>query len=352
MIAINNPLERKPIRDIINKLDENKKQYFIQFVLDYIGSQKLTSSLKRKYELFKDILLNNDDEYFSLFNEYLLCNNQYRKLDIRYGHGHGDKLKIKYANRPKGKTTSHLCLNYWINKGLSESEASLEVSKIQSKNANKKHNKYKMQNISYKETLPNCIEYWLSRGYDLIEAETLRKQISVKSELSYANYIKKYGFENGTLKLKAQQEKRKATLIERFGTTVLNGKTSKESLKFFIPLYKEIRKFGIKRDDIFWGIKGSREFAHHIDGMNFFYDFTIKSLNITIEYNGIFWHARPETPWKGFGIKEENIAYNQIKANTIKNYGHDLYIVWSDEDLELKRKFITKQIKQKYDETT
>ena len=32
MIAITDPLERKPIRDIINKLPDDKKQYFIQSV--------------------------------------------------------------------------------------------------------------------------------------------------------------------------------------------------------------------------------------------------------------------------------------------------------------------------------
>jgi hypothetical protein len=68
--------------------------------------------------------------------------------------------------------------------------------------------------------------------------------------------------------------------------------------------------------------------------------------------NGAFWHARPETEWKGFGSKEENLAYNHIKENTIKQYGHDLYIVWSDEDLELKRNTITQNIKEKYYATT
>jgi len=349
MIAITDPLERKPIRDIINKLPDDKKQYFIQFIAEYIGHKKLSSSLKRKYELFKDILVNNENSYISLFTEYNSSNNQYRKADIRHGLGSGKKLKTTYAARPKAvNINSCFTVTYWIAKGLSTEEAKKKVSELQSKNAKKKHHKFKSNRLSYKEYLPNCIEYWIARGYDLNESEILRKQISIKSELSYANYIKKYGFDIGTAKLKALHEKRKATLIERFGTTVLNGKCSKESLKFFIPLYKSIRKLGVNKNDIFWGIRGSKEFAHHYNGMNFFYDFTIQSLKITIEYNGAFWHARPETEWKGFGSKEENLAYNHIKENTIKQYGHDLYIVWSDEDLELKRNTITQNIKEKY----
>jgi hypothetical protein len=347
MKQINNPFERKLISDAVSAISYDKKQNFVTFVNNYIGFGTFTSSHKRKCEVFIDILKNNDKDYIDLYEEYLNSQSQYRKANIRHGAGSSEKLKNKYNLRKLPNVVSCFTVSYWMSVGLSEEEAKIEISKRQSENSKKKHAKYKSNQISYKNYLPNCIDYWTSRGYSLAEGEVLRKQISCKSELSYKKYIEKFGVDAGTLKLRAQHEKRKCTMLERYGTTVLNGKTSKESLKFFIPLYKKIRKLGICKTDIYWGISGSREFAHRNSDMNFFYDFTIKSLKITIEYNGIFWHARPDMEWRGFGIKEENIAYNTIKSNTIIEYGHDLYVVWSDDDLELKRKYILQKIKEK-----
>ena len=55
------------------------------------------------------------------------------------------------------------------------------------------------------------------------------------------------------------------------------GKASKQSLVIFIPFYKYLRKSGIARSDIYFGVNGSSEYL--IKSLNNFYlfDFTIKS---------------------------------------------------------------------------
>lgn len=348
-------LDRKPIRDIISELNAVQQEIFIKFVIEKFEDSMSSSNFKSA-KLVKDLLTNNSvnsyNDLLDKFNDYKLCTNQYEKVVIRYGERSAIELKEKYNKRPKPSSITCLSTTFWTNKGFSVEEAKRKVFVLQSANAKKKHNRFKENNLSYKEILPNCIEYWLKRGYAETEGEILRKLQSSKSEMSYENYISKFGLEAGTLKLKDITERRKATLIERYGTYAFTGACSKESLRFFIPLYKTIRKLGVHKDDIFWGIKGSKEFAQHKDGFNFFYDFTIKSLKITIEYNGVFWHARPNDEWKGFGIKEENLAYNLIKSNAITDFGYEQHIVWSDENLKERRNELIEIIKEKYDNAT
>lgn len=66
------------------------------------------------------------------------------------------------------------------------------------------------------------------------------------------------------------------------------GEASYESLKnLFIPLYKILRKKGMSRDDVSWGIFGSKEFRIYLDKRGHYrYDFTIHSKKIIIEYDG------------------------------------------------------------------
>lgn len=107
-------------------------------------------------------------------------------------------------------------------------------------------------------------------------------------------------------------------------------------------------ELGINKKDICWGIKGSKEFARNNDNNStYFYDFTIKSLKFTIEYNGIFWHAREDLNWRGFGNKDENIDRNKKKIALIEDLGYNVIVVWSDDDLEKARNKIYELIKNK-----
>ena len=114
--------------------------------------------------------------------------------------------------------------------------------------------------------------------------------------------INRYGNEEGLKKWNDRCEKYKNSIKENLKSRRTGGFVSKESIRFFIPLYKYCRKLGIPRKDIYFGIKGSREFfirdallEHNGGG---FYDFCIPNLKLIMEYHGVFWHPKNRIDWK------------------------------------------------------
>ena len=155
--------------------------------------------------------------------------------------------------------------------------------------------------------------------------------------------IRKYGEELGRKNVFIAVEKRKKTLLSRYGSTTFGGRASKASIYFFLPLYKQLRKLGITRADICWGIDGSREFATNYEGRNYFYDFTIKSLKYAIEYNGTYWHAREDLSWRRKDVtKDKSLEYDRNKCKAIEHRGFTLFTVWDDYDMiEQREKLFT-----------
>lgn len=155
----------------------------------------------------------------------------------------------------------------------------------------------------------------------------------------------KYGAINGEEKYK------------EYWTYVFDNRSprvSRESKLFFVKLYKLIRRLGIMKEDIFFGINGSKEYfiydknEHNIK----FYDFTIKSLRIIVEYNGISWHAKPDQrEWVG-ARKNLNYIESNLKDKSKKNLAEcnefDFYVVWSDDNLNNKISELYNIIKLKY----
>lgn len=335
-------------RNIINfseyEITEVKK------FIDWCIKEKLTkSSCQKQIILFCEIIKNNKNcnDYFSLYENYRNSNNQYEKLIIRRGKDAANELKIKYKKRKYHKPlpgTTSFSRAFWRNKGLTEEEISAKFASWSSDN----HKKYKNSGKSYRDRNPICIEYWIKRGYSFEESEQLRNQHSKKCLPLLDDYIEKYGHTVGHEKWQKKRDRRLSTLIERYGSTVVSGYTSKESLRFFIPLYKSLRKLGIEKDDICWGISGSREFATRHENHNFFYDFTIKSLKIVIEYNNSFWHARKDFPFENpFITYEESLNKDNLKREIIIERGFDYYVIWNDDNFEEKRKEFINYVKKR-----
>lgn len=355
MRKLTSNLESKFISDILCRLSDANSIIFSKFVQDSFDIP-MTSSNRRSANLAQDLLTQNSlteyADFTKIFQRYRNSHNQYEKIALRHGESRTKDLKTKYKNRKKPNVNSHFSIKYWIEKGYISSLAKIKVAEIQSRNSASRHAKNRTNHISYKQFNPLCIEYWQRRGYNLTESQVLQQEVIHRNARSYTNYIKKYGLEQGMLRMTASQEKRKAAILSRYGTTALNGKVSKESLKFFVPLYKKLRKIGIQRDDILWGITGSREFAHHLNGKNYFYDFTIKSWKSIVEYNGTFWHAHVDREWRGFGIKDHNITYNKLKKSAIRDFGYDMLEVWSDTDLGARLQEIFTIIQNRYNDST
>ena len=93
------------------------------------------------------------------------------------------------------------------------------------------------------------------------EIEKLRKPYLDKCSNTLSRYINKYGEEEGKKIFHNGVNKRIETLLERYGTKTITTYVSKESLRFLIKLYKKIRKSGVQKTDIVWGISGNKEFV-------------------------------------------------------------------------------------------
>jgi hypothetical protein len=172
------------------------------------------------------------------------------------------------------------------------------------------------------------------------------------------SFISRYGEEEGNSKYEEYLNKISYTAsleyyINKFGETdgftkyekYLSSKspkyTSKESLKFFIPLYKKLRTLGFNKSDIFWGIAGSKEYYLYDSSANsiFFYDFCIPKIKKIVEYHGVSFHPNPS--WKKEKIDSwkcpflnltaaEKLKIDQYKENFAKSQGFDLLLIWSD----------------------
>jgi hypothetical protein len=125
-----------------------------------------------------------------------------------------------------------------------------------------------------------------SNGNEEIMNNILReRKESVKTTLT--KLIEKYGDEEIALN---EFEKIKSKKL------IICGNSSKESLKYFIPIYHELLSLNYDMNDIKLGIENNYEFPLY-DKENkktYFYDFTIKSKKIIIEYNGETWHPNYE----------------------------------------------------------
>lgn len=118
---------------------------------------------------------------------------------------------------------------------------------------------------------------------------------------------------------------------------------SKSSLRVFIPLYKFLRKSGFSRADLWFGVSGSREYYLWFGTGYFWYDFTILSKNVMIEFNGEGYHPNYEKytidelkqNWKHRFQKisvEDAIIKEQWKHRVAKEQGFHLLVLWDCDD--------------------
>lgn len=340
--------------DKLNWLKRNKKfsHYFnsdffiknIKFVKNYLETLQdyPNSSQLRKIILLCDLSLIYVDEIQEKYEEYKKEKSTKAKILIRYGLKYLIEYENKLKNRPKPIVKSFLTIGYWVDKGFSELEAKEKISKIQSYNSKKRHEKTN----NYKEQNPISINYWKKLGFDDSEIETLRKPYLEKCINTLSRYIDKYGEKNGEIKFNQGVNKRLNTLVKRYGTKTITSYVSKESLRFLIKLYKNIRKNGIEKTDIVWGISGNKEFVLTDSNYDrsYFYDFVIKSKKIVIEYNNLFWHPRKEDEWRGFGNYQDVLDYQESKKSLAISRGYDVYYVWNDDNQTEKINYLSGMI--------
>lgn len=322
--------EKGFVVSLSNMLSDRDKLELFNFIDDCVAKGYSTSKTSHHCKVFVDIMLANPQtDHISLYNEYMCSKSSYHKLKIRFGSEAEKNYKKTLKQRRRPITKSHLQIQYWLDKGFDLETSRKKISSIQSSNSKKRHAKCP----NYTNISPNSMGFWLSKGYDVYEAESLRLPFVEKGVHTLDNMIKRHGETKGLIKWKEKSNKRLSTMIARYGTTVVNGCVSRESLKFFVPLYKRLRRLGIQREDIFWGIKGSREFATRHEHKNYFYDFTIKSKKLIVEYNNSFWHPRDNSVFNNPFLSEEQALYkDNIKRKIMELKGYTIVLVWEDDD--------------------
>lgn len=179
------------------------------------------------------------------------------------------------------------CIEYYLNKGLSEKEASIALHKI-----------------SDTRSLDAIIK---RRGVSLEAAKDIQHDIALKCKK--------------TFELRSPEEI-KEVLIKR---TKFNKRYSNKSKKYFEKiinllnlnltyLYADFEYFIYKDNKIYW------------------YDLTIPELKIIIEYNGVIFHPRKKDNWVSTiadSIKRDNLKHEAALSN-----GFTVLYVWENEEKE------------------
>jgi len=267
-----------------------------------------------------------------------------KRLDIRYGNGRGEEYSNTLREKSKLKTGTVDKIEYWLNLGFTLDEAYAKRSEFY-KNLNKTatdHNRkmFQIDPDNYRKRyeklkgLENSYKYWLDRGFSREESERIIKDIHKDSNQSLSNFIKRYGEEGGLEKFNSMVSKRMETRMKNFGSVFTGNRTSKASLKYFVKIYKKLRKLGISKNDIVWGIGSRKEFISHDKDTkkNYAYDFVVKSKKVVLEYNDPFWHARDINEWRNPYIKyEDSLKFDNTKNKFIERLGYKVKIIWSDD---------------------
>lgn len=300
------------------------------------------------------------------------------------------------------KKSSKLCIEYWVNKGLTEEESLLKVSEIQQKNSllvknrgvcskevvEKKVGK-ELADVFFKKKSRFCKEYWVSRGYSEEEAvsniknlqsayskisnndiKKIRKRswrcpeywinvcgctiseakniISEKQTFfSKEKCIEKYGKEQG-LKVWEERQKKWQESLHNSGNLHVGFSNISQGL------FEEILKFykNEELDYVFYA-KKNHEYSIRSEEVNYIYDFTDLNRRKIIEFQGDIYHGNPEifnendtpNPYKKDKTCKNLWEYDEKKKNIAKKNGFDVMQIWENDYRNNKEEIIKDVIK-------
>ena len=231
------------------------------------------------------------EEGIKLYNEWCKKNGGNYSLE-RLKSIYGEEEGQKRYDETQIKIKSFGTLKYFIDK-YGEEEGTLRYQD-------------KINKLHFGASLEGFI-----KKYGEEEGPILFKRM--KDNTSLNSFLTRYGEEEGTLRYQKFVEK-----IYRKPSSCV----SKESLKYFKPLSEILSKY-IKNDDIFTGI-GGKKYEYYLKyyygniPKAYFYDFTILSKKLIIEFNGSYYHAKKEFTY------EEKIKWEKHKRLTAdESIAHD-----------------------------
>lgn len=263
------------------------------------------------------------------------------KRHIIYRQTNSDAVRLSASKRTDFRENSTFCVEHWIKQGYTLIESKKIISDIQTLNSRKYHDKMKANDTPYCNG--KQLQYYLNKGHSLEVSKRLLSES--QSTFSLQKCLIKYGDDLGLKIHKDRQLKWQNTLNSlpddikdkiNDAKAVGWGRASKQSLKFFLPLYKKLRKLGIPREQIYFGVTGSNEYRLKGELGTRIYDFCILSYKIIIEFHGRAWHAKSEEEsfikTNPFGnllsLSWKNDCYKKTLA--LAN-GFSIIELWSDE---------------------
>lgn len=336
---INGLLKSKNFKCDVTEIQKEK----LELILNYKNQSKNKKMTVGEVLLINDLCFLYQQNLFEKYKEYKNTNSMVKKVEIRHGEDGVKLFKKRLKERPKHNKTSQFKWEYWVSQGYNEKEAKERAKKIAKRCSLKAMQSKRNSNTKfYKWQSPLSNEYWIKKGYSLQEAELLRMPYLEKCDTSLNGFIKRYGYEEGMYKFNQKNLKWKDSIKKKYDIdnpffVMSKGIASKESLKVFIPLYKILRKNGYGRNDLFFGVNGSKEYWLRREGdfdRYFLYDFTIKSKKLIIEYNGVSWHGNDNFKDKfrgeNFGYTfEESKEIDKKKIECAEKDGFKVLVLWS-----------------------
>lgn len=337
----------------IKELHKLLKNFREKYNIIAVGRNVKRYWLDRGWSLEEAIeLINKHKLDLSNFSSAMTIKHWTSRINTKTG-----KLFTIEEAKYKIKSQRKLNVEYWLERNYTEEESKLKVKEYQAENSKKFTDKLKRSPEKYEDRTSTQIKYWIKKGFSLSEAKIKLKERQQTNTLE--NFIRIYGI-HGEINHLILCDKisfcgTRQFYVQKYGidqgNIIFNKKNShntyvsKESLKYFIPLYKRLRKLGLNREDIYWGISGSKEYWLSGDDNIFFYDFVIPKLNKIIEYNGIAWHPNPnwskkrliswKPPFKSQLTASDKIAFDNYKELFAKERGFDVLNIWSDELLPI-----------------
>ena len=248
-----------------------------------------------------------------------------------YIQKYGEDLGIKLFQEVSNKKDS-MSLDFFIKKNNGDLESAIteyeyRLSKVNNSISNLINKfgekvgleKHKIRVDKYRKTF---------------DSNPQKEKINKSRAITIDNLLKKYGDIETATKIYHQW-------LEK--VTVPFCVASKESLKIFNPLIDILTsKLNIDISDICIGKPNKQEYFIKDSDKIYFYDFTIRSKKIIIEYNGVLYHPKNEnSTWTNpFDISiTPKIAFKkqQDKIETAKANGFRVLEIWSDEENKLEK---------------
>ena len=254
----------------------------------------------------------NDIKATTINSGKFMKEEKYRKLFSEMWKG--DKNPNSKANRSdkERKAASPFSKEFYLKKGMTDEEAESKVHEF-AKNALK--NRINDTNI----------EWYLKKG--MTEEEAVAALSERQKTFSLKKCIEKYGEEEGRKRWEERQEKWLGSI---FGSgKIMTAGLSYKSLEILEKLQLSFPNLkGGKHEYGLYDKKSEKTFK---------YDITEHDRKKIIEFNGVYWHCKPEFFNADFFhpilkiTAKEKWEYDARKIAAAKEAGYDVLVIWEDD---------------------